>query len=459
VKPTHLLSAALCTLFIAPPGLIARARAADPPPAAPAPGSTEPEKGEAAPTGEAPPASDQPQAVRVTTFLLPHPGVPDQLLVPVMRAIDDGLKRNPRLEMKDLDTRLADFAQEVPSDQIEEARTQLKEGEKALFALELPKAVKTLTTAVESLSKVLPHIKKQELAQAQMSLAAAQWQLGDRKTARQTMAKLLTWRSDFKLDVNKYPPALLPPFDEAKREVEKQKRGSIEIRTEPLPAQAYVDGKYVGVTPTFAEGLVVGDHYVTLKREGFRKAVMPATVSAKEQRVVTITIERSRKFLLVEQSLAAVDKELGKPALGDAGDTLKEILFIDQAVFVRAKDKNGGLEVEALLYDLRTKRLLNRVVEIAPANDSAEKKLAGVTTALYKNVNYDAEIETPKDAPPPKAQTRTPVYKTWWLWTVVGVVVVGAVLGGVLAPKPKVCGDGNLCPEVQVGALRVGVSF
>jgi hypothetical protein len=457
VKPTSLLSAALCTLFIAPPGLVARARAADPQPA-PAPGSAEPEKEGAAPSGEAA-ASDQPQAVRVTTFLLPHPTVPDQLLVPVMRAIDEGLKRNPRLEMKDLDTRLADFAQEVPSEQIEEARTQLKEGEKALFALELPKAVKTLGAAVESLSKVLPHIKKQELAQAQMSLAAAQWQLGDRKTARQTMVKLLTWRPEFKLDVNKYPPSLLPPFDEAKREVDRQKRGSIEIRTEPLPAQAYVDGKYVGVTPTFAEGLVVGDHYVTLKREGFRKAVMPATVSAKEQRIVTVTLERSRKFLLVEQALAAIDKELGKPTLGDNADTLKEVLFIDQAVFVRVKDKSGGLEVEALLYDLRTKRLLNRVVEIAPANDSAEKKLAGVTTALYKNVSYEAELEAPKDAPPPKAQTRTPVYKTWWLWTVVGVVVVGAVLGGVLAPKPKVCGEGNLCPEVQVGALRVGVSF
>ena len=69
-----------------------------------------------------------PQPVRVTTFLMKHPGLEDQTLVAVMRALDDGLKRNPRLEMKDLDTRLADFAQEVPQEQIDEGRLLLAGG-------------------------------------------------------------------------------------------------------------------------------------------------------------------------------------------------------------------------------------------------------------------------------------------------------------------------------------------
>ncbi len=64
-----------------------------------------------------------PPAVPVTTFLLKHPGVDDPPLEPVMRALDEGLKKNKRLEMKDLDTRLAEFAQEVPQEQIDEART------------------------------------------------------------------------------------------------------------------------------------------------------------------------------------------------------------------------------------------------------------------------------------------------------------------------------------------------
>ena len=69
--------------------------------------------------------------------------------------------------------------------------------------------------------------------------------------------------------------------EDVRKDVEKARRGSLEIRSEPAAAQAYVDGKYVGVTPTFAEGLVVGEHWVTLKKEGFKKAVMAAQVSAK----------------------------------------------------------------------------------------------------------------------------------------------------------------------------------
>jgi hypothetical protein len=33
----------------------------------------------------------------------------------------------------------------------------------------------------------------------------------------------------------------------------------------------------------------------------------------------------------------------------------------------------------------------------------------------------------------PAAAERTPIYKKWWLWTAVGVVVAGAVVGGVVA--------------------------
>lgn len=381
-----------------------------------------------------------PQPVRVTTFLLKHPGLDDQALVPVMRALDDGLKRNPRLEMKDLDTRLADFAQEVPQEQIDQGRLLLQDGQKALTALELPGAIKKLGQAVEVLAKVLPYIKKAELADAMMALGAAHFENGDKKEARRTFERLLVWRSDYKVDLSRYPPAILAIVEEVRKEVEKLKRGSIEIRSEPAAAQAYVDGRYIGVTPTFADGLIVGEHWVTLKKEGFKKAVMAAEASPKMQQVVSITMERSTKYLLVVQALAGVEKTLGSASLDASADNLREVLFIDHAVFVRAAPAAAGqLKVDSFLYDLRTRRRLTHVMKTVPIARAGEE-LATLASALYLNVSYEAELVESKDAPPPKPYVRRPFYKTWWFWTAAGVAVTGVVLGATLAPRPKNCG-------------------
>ncbi|MDB4968167.1 MAG: TolA protein [Myxococcales bacterium] len=399
------------------------------------------------PAAQAPAATvtNGPQAVRVTTFLLKHPGLDDQTLVPVMRALDDGLKRNPRLEMKDLDTRLADFAQEVPQEQIDEGRVLLQEGQKALTALELDKAIKKLAQAVDVLSKVLPYIKKQELADAMMALGAAYFENAEKKEARATFARLLIWRSDYKVDLTKYPPAMLSVVEDVRKDVEKARRGSLEIRSEPGAAQAYVDGRYVGVTPTFAEGLVVGEHWVTLKKEGFKKAVMPAQVSAKVQQLVSLAMERSTKYLLVEQALVGAEKSVSQQTLDPSADNLKEVLFVDHAVFVRATPSgNGQIKVDSFLYDLRTRRRLTRVTKTVPAA-KAEKELATLASALYLNVSYEIELVESKDAPPPKPIVRKPFYKTWWFWTAAGVAVTGVVLGAALAPRPKDCGSANVC--------------
>jgi tetratricopeptide (TPR) repeat protein len=392
--------------------------------------------------------SNGPQPVRVTTFLLAHPGLDEQALVPVMRALDEGLKRNPRLEMKDLDTRLADFAQELPQEQIDEGRLLLQEGQKSLTALELPVAIKKLEQAVDVLAKVLPHIKKQELADAMMALGAAHFENGDKKEAKRTFERLLVWRSDYKVDLSRYPPAILGVVEEVRKEVERQKRGSLEIRSQPAAAQAYVDGRYIGVTPTFADGLIIGEHWVTLKKEGFKKAVMAAQVSPKVQELVSIAMERSTKYLLVAQALAGVEKTLGETTLAESADNLKEVLYIDHALFVRAAPAGSGqIKVDVYLYDLRTRRRLGRVTKTVPTA-RAEKELQPLASQLYSNVSYDAELVESKDAPPPKPVVRKPFYKTWWFWSAAGAAVTGVVLGATLGPRARSCGAGNFCVGV-----------
>ncbi len=394
--------------------------------------------------------ADEETKVRVTTFLLDHPKIDDAVLVPGMRQLDDALRRNTRLEMKDLDTRLADFAQEVPSDEIEAGRKQLAEGSKSLTDRELPAAGKQLRAAIDSLSKVLPYIKKSELAEAMMSYAVSLCEGGDKRGCRAQFQRLLTWRGDQKYDTGKYSDRYLALFEEVRKELDKGKRGMIDIQSDPPAAEAFVDGKYVGVTPTAAEGLLAGEHFITIKKGGFRKSVQATTVSGRVQGTVAFKLERSGKYLLVEEAMRAAEREMGHDTLDNELDNLKEVLFLDQAVFVRARRTTPGrVRIETHLYDLRTHRRLSSETH-EMADGEVDKQLAAQASALYMNVKYDAELEAPKDDPLPLSRRkRAPIYKKWWFWTVVGVVAVGAgATTGVLVGKyrPQSCGSNNYCP-------------
>src|SRR6185436_9073779 len=134
--------------------------------------------------------------------------------------------------------------------------------------------------------------------------------------------------------------------------------------------------------------------------------------------------------------------------LDSATDNLKEVLFVDHAVFVRPKPGAAGeIDLDVYLYDLRSRRKL-AMVNQSVAVDRAEKDAEPVATKVYQDVSYELAEETPRDAPIPRQKERTPVYKTWWLWTAVGVAVVGAVVIGVAVAetRPPTCGAGNFCP-------------
>jgi hypothetical protein len=55
----------------------------------------------------------------------------------------------------------------------------------------------------------------------------------------------------------------------------------------------------------------------------------------------------------------------------------------------------------------------------------------------------------------PAQERATPVYKRWWLWTVVGVAVVGIGLGVGLGLGLSSQGGGNPPPSSQLGNVQL----
>lgn len=393
----------------------------------------------------------QEPSVKATAIALPHPGVPEETMVAIMRSLEGGMKRNPRLDMRDLEARLADFAQEIPQSQIETARQALKKGEQALAEGSGATAARGLEEAVAELARVLPYIKKQELADAMAALAVARFESGDHTGGRREFVRLLTWRPDFSYDPVRLPPKYLGLFEEAQHEVERAKLGALRIVSEPEGAQAYVDGRYYGVTPCTADQLPAGDHFVTLKKDGYRKAVMPAEVPGKRERRVEFKLVRSEKYLLVEQTISHVEKILGVAVADAEMDNLRQVLFVDHAAFVRAAASGlTEVQVDVYLYDLRTRRLLSHISRVVP-RAQIESHLDTLATNLYTDVNYEGELALPKEKSPPKLAARKPLHKSWWFWTAL-VVAAGGIAGATTAivlTQPASCPSGSFCPVIR----------
>jgi hypothetical protein len=411
-----------------------------------------------------PPAARPTKArrLRVTIAPLPSPGVNETSQVAVQRELGEALKRNSHLDMKDLDVRLADFAQEVPTDQVDFARDSYQKGHDYLYKLELDKAIAQLADAVDQLVAVLPYIKKQELADAMMELAVAQHQKGKTGPMQQTLRRLLTWRSTYQPDGN-IPPQMNDALEAARQQVSQLPQAQIKIDSDPPGAQVFVDGDYIGVAPTTASGLAVGEHYVTFKRLGYKRGLRIAQLTANGIQVVD-KLARAEKYLLVEQAIERTAPQMGQSPLDPVVDNLRETLFLDHMVFMGAqKPANGSgdeLELHAYLYDLRTRKLLNKQVvrvRLLAGGIPAAGSLTGLAESLYVGVDYEGRLLAPKDAPPPPVAENKPLYKRWWFWTTLGVIVAGgaSALAVGLLTRPASCPGGHIC----TGAITYALSF
>jgi tetratricopeptide (TPR) repeat protein len=89
-----------------------------------------------------------------------------------------------------------------------------------------------------------------------------------------------------------------------------------------------------------------------------------------------------------------------------------------------------------------------------PAGTNEPKQLptqSAATAAATTSPNQDARTTAAAAAARPAPKRETPIYKKWWLWTVVGVVVAGgAVTAAVLSTRSS--GSWSNAPDVGPGS-------
>lgn len=361
--------------------------------------------------GCATPASQGPVA-RVT--LLTLSGAAD-----TARALDQGHSRHPYLRVKVEDgaariaaaARSSDERKRVEAE-VGKARRALERARDAYRQLNFAEAIAILNQAQAALFEVAslpPHVEL--LGELAFQRGLNHLAQKDEPSARQALATA-TFLGHAGPKGGQVPPEVETFCSEARTALASEPVGSLSLTSRPSGARISLDGKPVGVTPATVEA-GPGLHYLRLERTGQQPKAVFQRVTAAKVEAVEIFLDDAPPALLAQQLLEA---SRGQDLLAHAA-ALARLFGRDGALLaVGAPGGSGPLAA----------RLLWLGSEGEPSSACARKtprELADcLAPLLYR-------LATGKDPP---RETKTPFYKSWWLWTLVGAAVAGGTTAGVV---------------------------
>ncbi|MDW8362951.1 MAG: PEGA domain-containing protein [Myxococcales bacterium] len=323
-------------------------------------------------------------------------------------------------------------AQAVP-EAVQAAAAELDAIAEALRAGDAATAGQRARAAIDVFEANLETVRRADLLDAYMLAALADCERGAERRCTEGMQRVVVVRETFEYDPVRYPEAHLPLFERVREQlVVHGARGALEVHTEPPGAEVYVDGRSVGPSPAVVEGLLVGQHYVTVKALGYRKQVVRVEVNDTFQERVDLELvadDRERSLLLL-RDLPRIRAEIGARRAGRFISGLSAYLFVQQVVLGTVRRRDGRFALDLHVYDLRTRhRLAHRSVEV-PGGEQTASRVRRIVAEMYRGVRLDGTVAPPDEGTGRRTQ---PLYARWWFWTAVGVVAASGVVAVIVA--------------------------
>jgi hypothetical protein len=250
-------------------------------------------------------------------------------------------------------------------------------------------------------------------------------------------------------------------FDEVKSGRSDAGKGSVRVQCNQDGALVFIDGKIAGMTPVILRGISDGKHYYRIHKNGFRDA--GGSVAVREGKTVSIDEDLSKN---PSASDIAELEELMKSEFGSVGMVRKATDIaqdngLDNVFVVKAslgsdeRLKYQGYMINSNKKEFKKSEAVFALPEKGEADSSSA--LREFNKALvddpyeYKAISdlvmEEAEMlglseKAPAEESGKDDKEKKPIYKEWWLWTVVGVVVAGGVAAGVVCGLGK-CSGGS----------------
>jgi len=384
--------------------------------------------------------------VKVTVFIFPELEMDMNVATELTAGLRRGIRADQRLEYIDPSSALD--TEETGDTPANRGAQLVETAYQRAGAGRWRQIVRLLDDAQELFESDLAHARTRDLVDASLLWGAAQCKLRRRRVCESAFRRVVTFRENAEYDTSVLPEDVAQVFEEIRDETLAGDRGSIRIESEPPGAEVFVDGRFVGAAPTRAEGLLAGDHYVTLKLPGYAREVRRVNVSTDFEETVNLELYQLENAPLLRDALAGAREEMGNPQVGPGMRDLWSLLLVDQVVLGEARriGDSDEFNIVLYLYDLRTnhglRRLERRVTWTVPDLAEAEQ----LAVELYRDVDLSGRIQPREEPLPPPPEEPVPFYRTWWFWSIAGAVIVGTTIGvaSALAPEGQPEGTGRI---------------
>ncbi|MBR56728.1 MAG: hypothetical protein CMH54_01585 [Myxococcales bacterium] len=367
----------------------------------------------------------------------------------------EALQEHPDVEYKDLQAMLQAGADDRHYANLVSAKTSFETGRKAFKAGDFEDAIESLETAVQFLSDSYGHLPSPTLYKDSMLyLAASQWQgleegediEATEQDVRALLKQLVVQFPNLFYAKGRFSDEFNTVVTDEINRARNLPTGTIRVDTESgLPAMAYINGLYRGVTPVTVPNLPVGTHMVRVLDQSSTVGQRRATVRESRITNLTIELEPSNKGDILAGLLDGLRADL--MSTDDRARTtrdLKGIIFSEYVVLIRGNKAASGTEIQAALFNLVSGSRVRtaRGVFGSRAGPRAGSRLANLLLSV----------------PASKGNTAQPVasgglLKKWWFWAGAAAVVTGGVVTTLLLTAG---GDGSSgLPKDNNGALMI----
>ncbi|NTX12666.1 PEGA domain-containing protein [Myxococcus sp. CA051A] len=298
---------------------------------------------------------------------------------------EQSVARSGRLDLVRLSDALDAQGKAAREAKAAEGASAMKDGQTAYDELDTQKALQQFEAAARAFEASDLSRNFGDLSRARVMKAASQVANGEGTAAQLEIRAVLAVDPRAQFSPNFFPPDDMAFVDKERKAALAGSTATLSVRTEPVPAQVYVDGQFRGVSPVDLKGLTPADHYVTVMAPGFEveqrraregETTLTLAPAASMRALQTLTERIVRKPEGPERDLAL--RELGTLA------GVSQVL----ALLVRGGTGTAPLQVTGLRLDVADGHNLAYALGPVPAgetmatgSDALLSSLVGADTA------------------------------------------------------------------------------